>query len=160
MKLPIACLLLLTACRTTAPATRPDAPAPPVNDGYALNFPAPPGYEQARYQDVPLHRFSAVSGNVTYSVSHATIPGMSAQFVGGAIKDHAGTHGFKLVSFEDITLANAEAAQSFVGAREGLTISGIGCKAGERLYMVMTEHDPADAAQVAASAEFIKSFRP
>jgi hypothetical protein len=135
---------------------------PPValNDGYQVQFPQPPAYQQDVYQGAPLHRFAVVTGNVTYTLSHATIPGMSAAFVGGSIKDLAKLNGFELVSFEDITLANAQATQSFVGKREKFTVNGIACGAGDRLYHVMTEYDAADATQVAASRAFLSSFKP
>lgn len=163
MKILIVSLLSLAVvgCASSKAATRTDeVAAVPVNDGYQVQFPQPPSYEQSAYQGHPLHRFSIATGSVTYTLSHATIPGMSASFVGGSIKDLAKTHGFELVSFQDITLPNTQAAQSFVGKREKFTISGIGCAAGDRLYHVMTEHDAADATQVAASQAFIASFKP
>lgn len=131
-----------------------------LNDGYQVQFPQPPNYEQDVYQGHPLHRFALVSGNMTYTLSHTTIPDMSASFVGGSIKDLAKLNGFELVSFEDITLVNAQAAQSFVGKREKFTVNGIACGSGVRLYHVMTEYDAADATQVAASRAFLASFKP
>jgi hypothetical protein len=147
-------------CASSKSAARTESSSAALNDGYQVQFPQPPKYEQDVYQGNPLHRFALVSGNVTYSLSHTTVPNMSASFVGGSIKDLAALNGFELVSFEDITLANTQAAQSFVGKREKFTVNGIACGAGDRLYHVMTEYDAADAAQVAASQAFIASFKP
>ena len=39
-------------------------------------------------------------------------------------------------------------------------VSGLGCAAGDRLYVLMTQLDQSDAAQVSAGAAFAASFRP
>lgn len=153
--------LAVLGCASSKSATRTgEVPPVALNDGYQVQFPMPPNYEQDVYQGSPLHRFALVNGGVTYTLSHTNIPKMSAGFVGGSIKDVAKMHGFELVSFEDLALTNCQAAQSFVGKREKFTVNGIACGAGDRLYHVMTEYDGADATQVAASRAYLSSFKP
>ena len=171
-------LLLAAACATTAPPppVTQDKP-PPLQDMYEIKFPQPPGYELTRYQsglapwgevDVPMHRFGVIADKVAFTLSYATIPTFHERSdpkslqraVEASIKELAGSSGFRVLASEQVNVTNADFAKSFVGAREGLTVSGIGCAAGDRIYMLMTEHDQTDSKQVSASRSFVASFRP
>ncbi len=174
----LAVLLLLAACATTPPPPPPvEEPPPKLQDLYEIKFPEAPGYQRSTYQSslppwgevaVPMHRFGVVSGKAAFALGYATIPSFHEKgdpksiqkAVEASIKDLAGNNGFRILASEPVTLGNADFAQSFVGAREGITVTGLGCAAGDRIYLLTTEHDQTDSKQVAASRAFTASFRP
>jgi hypothetical protein len=152
--------VVVLGCASSKPATRTaEVPAAKLNDGYQVQFTVPETYQQDDFQGHPLHRFAAVDGGVTYTFTLTNIPGLTASFVGGSIKEMAKMNGFELVSFEDITIEKAQAAQSFVGKREKFTINGIAVGSNDRLFHLITEFDAADPAQVAASKAFLSSLK-
>ncbi len=170
--LPALCLML-AACATTAPEQKAAAePAPPLGDRYEIKFPKAPGYERGSYRastgDVPMHHFKAVEGKVDFELGYVTLDGFHERgdpkaiqaAVEAQIKDTLSVNGVRMLASEAVNLANADFAKSFVGTRDGQTVSGLGCAAGDRLYVLMTQLDQSDAAQVSAGAAFTASFRP
>jgi hypothetical protein len=159
--------VLLCACATTAPAEKTAAePPPPLGDRYEVKFPGAPQFERGAYGADVLNTFKLADAKVEYELAYVTIAALRENPAGveaavdARIKDTLSTHGIRKLATEAVTVPNADFARSFVGTREGQTVAGIGCAAGDRLYVVMTQIDQSDAAQVAAAAAFRSSFRP
>ena len=169
LRLSCLALLLWCACATPAPAQKVVAEAPPpLGDRYEIKFPKPPNYERGSSGGEPMHQFKLLEKKVEYQLGYLTVAGLQARAdpkatqraVEGQIKESLSANGVRILASEAVTLANAEFAKSFVGTREGQTVAGLGCASGDRLYVLMTQLDQSDPAQVSAGKAFTASFRP